>query len=468
MAKAKTYSLLQVMTSIRTALEQYYKGQYWVMSEMNRLNHYQHSGHCYPELVEKTGTRVVAQARSIIWKNDFERINMKFLEVLKEPLRDGIKILFLCKVSFDPIHGLSLRILDIDPSYTLGDLEREKAESIGKLKEGGSFDLNRLTQLPLIPSRIAVISVESSKGYADFNGILDNNPEGFKINRSLFPSILQGDAAVHSILFQLKTINKAREKFDAVVIIRGGGGDIGLSCYNNYMLAKSVAEFPLPVITGIGHATNETVVELVAHTNCITPTKVAEFILEKYRVFSKGINDLSLALANLVKRRFKEENQLLFTEQKLLKINAAAVLLERRNNLTMLRSDIYHASNYSIAYSRNLFIALRTSLARQPLVHLSGEGKEVIILMDKLRSISNSMLSQHERLLLEEQRNVSNLHPDKVLQRGYAVIMQEGKIVTGTTSLKKGDTVETIMKDGAFNSEVDSFNNKPGIFRSES
>lgn len=168
------FSLLEVTTSIQKTLADRYKTAFWVKAEMNKLNLYRHSGHCYPELVEKQGEKVVAQIRSILWKDDYVRINNAFLKILQEPLKDGIKILFLANITFDPVHGLSLRIMDIDPAYTLGDLEREKQETIQRLQSEGIFGLNKTTKLSLLPKRIAIISVESSKGYADFMKVIEN------------------------------------------------------------------------------------------------------------------------------------------------------------------------------------------------------------------------------------------------------------------------------------------------------
>lgn len=251
----KIFSLLEVTSSIQKTLSARYTSSFWVKAEMNKLNFYKQSGHCYPDLVEKQDGKVIAQIRSNLWKDDYMKINNTFLEVLKEPLKDGIKILFLAKVSFDPVHGLALRIIDIDPGYTLGDLEKEKQETIKKLQDEGIFNRNKSLKLPLLPQRIAIISVETSKGYGDFMKVIDGNPWNYKFFCFLFPSLLQGEKAVEGIINQLTRIKKVINHFDAVAIIRGGGGDIGLSCYNNYQLSKEFALFPIPVITGIGHST---------------------------------------------------------------------------------------------------------------------------------------------------------------------------------------------------------------------
>ncbi|MBA4057860.1 MAG: exodeoxyribonuclease VII large subunit, partial [Marivirga sp.] len=171
----KIFSLLEVTLSVKKTISDRYQSSFWVKAEMNKLNHYSYSGHCYPELLEKINGKIVAQVRANLWKDDFQRINNNFLSALKEPLKDGINILFNTTVSFDPVHGFSLRIIDIDPVFSLGELEREKLETITRLKDEGIFLQNKTLQIPILPQRIAVISVETSKGLADFLKVIDHN-----------------------------------------------------------------------------------------------------------------------------------------------------------------------------------------------------------------------------------------------------------------------------------------------------
>ena len=204
------FTLLEVTRSIKKTYSERYKDAYWIRAELNKLNFYKQSGHCFPELVEKQEGRVVAQMRSTIWSDDYIRINKKFLNVLNEPLKDGIKILFLANISFDPTFGLSLHITDIDPAYTLGDLEREKQETIIRLQKENLFNKNKTLKLPLLPQRIAIISDVTSKGYADFIKIIETNTRGYRFFHMLFPSLLQGEKAIPAMINQLKRIRKVR------------------------------------------------------------------------------------------------------------------------------------------------------------------------------------------------------------------------------------------------------------------
>ena len=285
----KSFTLFEVMQSIQRTIISRYGSTFWVKADMIKLNHYIHSGHCYPDLVEKKNDRTIAQARAIIWKSDYEKINKKFIEITKEPLKDGISIFFLARIGFDPVYNLSITILDIDPVVTLGQLEKERLETINKLKTEKLFNKNKGLKLPLLPQRLAIISVETSKGYSDFMNIINQESDKYKIFTYLFPSLLQGDNAIESLIQALETVERLKHHFDCVLIIRGGGGDIGLSCYNDYELSKTIANFPIPVLTGIGHSTNETVSEMVSCKNTITPTELADFILNHFREFEKRI-----------------------------------------------------------------------------------------------------------------------------------------------------------------------------------
>jgi exodeoxyribonuclease VII large subunit len=327
------FSLLEVMSSVQKTLNARYTSEFWVKAEMNKLNYYKQSGHCYPELVEKKDGKIIAQTKAHLWKEDFQRISGNFQNVLKEPLKDGIKILFLAKISFDPLFGLALWIKDIDPSFTLGDLEKEKQDAIRKLKEQQFFDRNKQLKLPLLPQRIAIISVETSKGYADFLKVIDHNPWNYRYFYMLFPSLLQGDKAVQDILNQLEKIKKVKDHFDVVAIIRGGGGVIGLSCYNNYQLAKEIALFPIPVITGIGHATNETVSEMVSFYNAITPTKLAEYLLQHFHNFSVPVQNASKSIV-------RQTQFILKSQKEKLKITGEKLQLQTFLNLKSLFMDL--------------------------------------------------------------------------------------------------------------------------------
>ncbi len=430
------FSLLEVTQSIQKTLSERYRSTFWVKAEMNKLNFYGHSGHCYPELVEKQDGKVIAQIKSHLWKDDYIRANNNFKAVLKEPLKDGIKILFLAKVSFDPAHGLALWILDIDPSYTLGDLEREKQETISRLQEEGIFNRNKTLKLPLLPQRIAIISVETSKGYVDFLKVIETNSWNYAFFHLLFPSLLQGDKAVEAICHQLRRIKRIKSHFDVVAIIRGGGGDIGLSCYNSYQLAKETALFPIPVITGIGHATNETVTEMVSFSNAITPTKLAEFLLQHFHNFSIPLQDGERIIIDASHQLIREAKSKLHSELKLFRSVTENILTANRNEVRELLKSVFHHAHSQISRFKLIVSQLK----------------------DKLFSHASLQCKQTQMELKNIDKNIVNMSPQAVLKRGYSITRFNGEAIKGTHTVRSGDTVSTTLFEGNIISVVQSTN----------
>jgi exodeoxyribonuclease VII large subunit len=450
------FTLLEVSRSIQKTLSERYKTSYWIKAEMNKLNLYTHSGHCYPELVEKKDGKVIAQMKSILWRDDFRNINYRFLKVLNEPLKDGIKILFLASITFDPAHGLSLIIHDIDPSYTLGDIEKEKQETIKRLHTEGIFSRNKFLPVPLLPQRLAIISVETSKGYADFVKVLEHNAWGYKFFHFLFPSLLQGEKATASIVAQLQRIKKVRKHFDVVAIIRGGGGDIGLSCYNDYDLAKEIALFPIPVITGIGHATNETVVEMIAHTNAITPTKIAEDLIQKFHNFSVPVQKAQERIIDRSDRLIADEKQRFRTELKLFRSVTERVLVENRNRISTHARSIYQQSIFLFKNQRDLLSALREDIKKTVFIYCGTMNQILKQFVTIIRKDTSTLLKNQSQELTAVEKNLHNMSPQNVLKRGYSITRFNGHSIRTYDEVQEGETLETILFEGNLISIVKS------------
>ena len=404
------FSLLEVSKSIQKTLAERYKSLYWIKAEMNKLNHYTHSGHCYPELVEKQDGKVVAEIRSTLWKADFTRINNNFLKIAQEPLREGITMLFQASISYDPMYGLSLRIVDIDPTFTLGELEKEKLDSIRKLKEEGIYEANKSIPFPMLPKKLAIISVETSKGLSDFYKIINQNPWGYKLECTLFPALLQGDKSIPSIINQLAVIADKIAEFDVVAIIRGGGGEVGLSSYNNYLLAKAIAIFPIPILTGIGHSTNYTVSEMVAYKNAITPSELADFLIQKFHNFSVPIEKAAEGIQQLILTRFKEE----------------------RNFLSQMATHIQWVGKREL------------QTARANIQHIQHELGALL----KLR------FYEHKTALAHTERIIQLSDPRRMLKQGFSITKVNGKLLQSLDQLSPGDLIQTILEDGEIISTV--------------
>lgn len=444
----RVFSLAEVMKSIQKTITDRYSSSFWVKAEMNKLNYYKHSGHCYPELVDKTDGKVIAEVRSYLWKSDYDRINQNFLRVLKEPLKDGIKILFQAKITFDTVRGLSLWIQDIDPSFTLGDLEKEKQETIQRLKEEGIFDRNQKLKLAILPQRIAIISVETSKGYKDFLGKIDDNSFGYKFFHLLFPSLLQGEKIVESIPAQLERIRKVKHHFDAVAIIRGGGGDVGLSSYNNYQLAKEIALFPLPIFTGIGHITNHTVTEMVSYKNLITPTDLANFFIQTFHNFAVPVQDAEKYIIDRSKRIIEEENSQFKNMVKLFRSDTQNLIEKNKNHINNSVIKIETAS-LSMLESAKLHLSMQVQQNSYTIFKfIKNEYSDLQMLKQRFVEKSNNLINNQKQQLSFIEKSIEILKPDNVLKRGYSISLFNGKLLTTVEQLKNGDQIETVLYQG--------------------
>jgi exodeoxyribonuclease VII large subunit len=450
------FSLLEVTKSIQGILNDRYKTAFWVKADMNKLNFYKHSGHCYPELVEKKDGKIIAMLKAYMWKDDYRRINDRFVNVLHEPLKDGIKILFLAKISFEPAHGLSLWIVDIDPSYTMGDLEREKQATIRKLKSEGIFDKNKSLAAPLLPRRIAIISVETSKGYADFVKVIETNAWGYRFFLHLFPSLLQGDHAVQRIIEQLQKIKHVKHHFDVVAIIRGGGGEVGLSCFNAYLLAEAIALFPLPVITGIGHATNKTVTEMVAFADTITPTKLAEYLLQKFHAFAVPVGNAEKIISGKATQLLNEEKMKLGAEIKLFHSVTGNVLISNKNKITNLTQKLSTHAGFTLKNEKTSLEALKTTIAKG--FAACCKAKQTAVAQWKERLQQQSLLKIKNALaeIAAVEKHVAGMNPENVLKRGYSITRMNGRTVTDLSQVEPGDVLRTTVHRGEIISVVKS------------
>jgi exodeoxyribonuclease VII large subunit len=454
-AERQIFTLKQVVSSIRKTLEARYQEPYWIKAEMHKLNQYP-SGHAFPELVQKEEDKIVAQIGATIWKDNLNRINKAFAETVKEPLKEGVTLLMQVKIVFTELYGLSLQILDIDPNFTLGELQREREETLKRLQKEGLLNANQNVDFPLLPQRIAVISADSSKGLSDFNKVLLGNPWNYHFFTMLFPAYLQGDMAVPSIMTQLERIRKVIHHFDVVVIVRGGGGEVGMSCYNNFELCKAIASFPLPVLTGIGHSTNLTVAEMISFRNAITPTELADFLLQAFHDFSVPVQEAGKKIKQFSSRMLEEVRLRFHAETKHFR-NASELFLTRsKHDLTHCsqqfrseaRSVVVGSHERLTGVKKNMISAAETQFKEE--VNLLNEFQHVLpVLKDRKWSFEQRELQRFEDL-------VRVLDPVNVLRRGYAIARLNGSTINDDNQPKNGDEIEIETEKTTIKSTVQS------------
>jgi len=452
----EVYTLSMLTAGIAKVFEESFPKAFWVKAEIAKLNHYTGSGHCYPSLVEKEKGAIKAEMRGTIWANDFLRINQKFLMVTKEPLKEGIQILFRAMVKYHPVYGLSLQISDIDPSYTLGEMAREKNETINKLKNEGLFDRNRLLPIPLLPQRIAIISVDTSKGFSDFINIINNNSWGYLFSFRLFPALLQGDKAVESISGQLRAISRVADQFDVLVIIRGGGGDVGLNCYDNYLLAKEVALCPLPVLTGIGHSTNETVIEMIAAHNKITPTDVAYFLIQYFHNFSARLDGSMSRISKMSRDLLEEEKRRWGETTNSLLLQTGILMNLEKNRLGVVSSCAITGSRTMLAENKHDISMAASRLSFKPRVLIREKQSEVKNKSDWFAMRIRYLMAQYNQSVSTLEQKIQLLDPEYILKRGFSITYLDKKPLTDTDGLNPGDTIITKLYKGTIYSEIKS------------
>ncbi len=409
--QTEVISLYELNQQVRHQLEQGFHDEVWIHAELSdvRTNA---NGHCYLEFIEKDsrGNTPIARAHGVIWANVYRMLKPYFEEETGRPFASGIKVSVCVKVDFHELYGYSLTVRDIDPTYTIGDMARQRREILRQLEEEGVLTLNKELRMPLLPQRVAVISSATAAGYGDFRNQLFGNPQGFVFYVKLFQAIMQGDRAEESIIEALNRIFSEAERWDAVVIIRGGGATSDLSCFDSYLLAANCAQFPLPIITGIGHERDDTVIDCVAHTRVKTPTAAAEYLISAMQATASHLATLQSGAEATVTNLLHEERRK--TEQ----------LSDRLSSLFALRK--LHEEQRAASLWLRLAQACRLRVAQE----------------------------RHNVELMEQ--TARHASPELLLKRGYSITLHNGKAVTDATLLKEGDELETRLAKGRVKSIV--------------
>ena len=406
-----SFSLRELNQRVLVAINEHLPETYWLRAETSDVKQ-NRNGHCYLEFVEKDerGQHIVARARGTIWANVYALLADYFQQETGQPFTSGLNVLVRVSVQFHELYGYSLSVVDIDPSFTIGEIARKRQQILAQLKEDGVLELNKELELAELPHRIAVISSATAAGYEDFHNQLDNNSYGLKFYHHLFPAIMQGQQTEQSVMAALDRIYEYHDHFDAVVIIRGGGASSDLSSFDSYLLGASCAQFPLPIISGIGHERDVTVIDAVAHTRAKTPTAAAEFLIGQAHRSAVELLDLE---ARLVDRT----NQLIDGEKR---------------TLRELSRGMIHASNLCLRDELSLMQQHWTTL-------LHGAERMV-------------MRERHD--VASKEQYVEMVSPQNVLKRGYSLTVRDGKIIQSAADLKADDVVETHFADGVVESKI--------------
>lgn len=428
-------TLRELSLIISSALQNHTLQNRWVTADLSDVS--VRGGHCYLELIEKDSQSgsTLAKARGVIWANVYQRIKTRFEEATGSRIASGIKVMLKVSVNYHPQYGMSFVISDINPDYTLGDMERQRREILARLTKEGVVNMNRELRLgTLVPQRIAIISSDSAAGYGDFMNQLDNNPMHYKFYTCLFRAVMQGRDTSPTIISALNRIAANIDLFDCVVIIRGGGSTSDLNSFDDYDLANNVAQFPLPIITGIGHERDNTVLDYISWLRVKTPTAAAEWLIAQADAAMAEILRLSKDVV----------------------ITAREYISAQKEQITYLSTKIPHIATTKIESAKALLQRYSISIPANAQTRICT----AISSLDNLSGIIKSAVAQRisiERLTLEKiETEVNLLNPRNTLNRGFALIRKNNKFITTIDEIEVGDDITTFFKKGKIHSTVKS------------
>jgi exodeoxyribonuclease VII large subunit len=404
-------TLSELTEQIQQTIKVSFNTPVWIRAEISELRE-NPGGHCYLELIEKDvdSDALLAKSKATCWASTYRMLKPYFESSTGQSLRAGLKVLVSVSVEYHSVYGFSLNVRDIEPAFTIGEMAARRLQIIKQLEADGVLDMNRQLPMPKIIQRLAIISSSTAAGYGDFCDQLKNDPSRFAFYTRLFPAIMQGDQAEGSIIAALEKIYEHIDLFDVVVIIRGGGATTDLACFDSYDLALNCAQFPLPVIAGIGHQRDFTILDMVAHTSVKTPTAVAEFLIAHLQEAENQVMDVFSDIQNVIKSRIENEF--------------------RKIDLTKLR----------------IKQTLRNWVVQR--VHILERQKS------RLHSnVRMQILRQNNKLLLLE-KNIEKHSPSFLLKYGYTITTLNGKRITSALQVKTGDNIRTFVHDGDFESHV--------------
>lgn len=419
-------SLYELNSLVQEVIQHSMRQQYWVEAELADV--YERRGHLYLDLIEKddASNTPIARAAARCWANVWMSLRLHFERVTGQSLKSGMKVLLCVYPQFHQAYGFSWIVTDIDPTFTLGDMARRRQEIIKQLKDEGVFDLQKELHLPMFCQHIAVISSETAAGYGDFCNQLADNEYGFTFNTQLFPAIMQGENVEKSIIAALNRINKEAEKWDCVVIIRGGGATTDMSGFDTLSLAENVANFPLPIITGIGHDRDECILDMISHTRVKTPTAAAAFLISHLAEVWDELEDVGHRISQCVQHRLDTERIHLTSLSTRLPILFSLVKTREGNRLDSLMQRLTAGMQQQVQQEKH-----RLELTSQRIPS----------------ALTRTLDTRRHHLDLLAQRTAS-LDPQLILNRGYSMTMSAGQVITDASQLMDGEIIETRLAKG--------------------
>lgn len=453
MPHSESISLSDLQAMIKAGIDRAHPLPYWVTAEISELK-VNYSGHCYLELVEKGGANHVpkAKANAVIWRSTYAMLEPYFRQMTGQTLAAGLQVLVKVVVSYHELYGLSLQITDIDPAYTLGDMERQRQETIARLQEDGVYDMNRELELPVVIQRVAVVSSRNAAGYQDFCKELANGLYRFEVE--LFDAFMQGAGADDSIIAALGAVADRSDDFDAVVVIRGGGSQSDLGCFDSYRLCCHLAQFPLPVIAGIGHDKDQSVADMVAAVSVKTPTAVAVYLKDRCAAFDDWLQERFEELSSQAVTLLDDERQRLQQAAVALKLELSERMHQQQLRLERLQGDLVRLTGQVVYRGLGNLQNLHTQLTQSVRYALQNCVRQLDTCRDLLVDRSRSVLQSHRQQLELLSDRIVTRDPKRMLELGFALVQSGGHHLTSVRDVRPGDEIRIVWYDGSADAEV--------------
>lgn len=448
-----TLSELQLL--IRDSLYLSLPDMYWVKAEISEIKE-NYNGHCYLELVEKNSgdINIKARLRAVIWSNRYRFIKTFFENSAGESIKAGMKILVKVRIEYHEIYGLSLAINDIDPAFTIGEMAMKRQQILKKLEDEGVLNMNKELEFPYVPQRIAVVSSRSAAGYTDFMKHLSENNNGYVFYSYLFEAPLQGSETESGIISALERIAGHIEKFDVVVIIRGGGSQTDLSWFDNYNIAYFITQFPIPVITGIGHEKDFSVTDIVAHRSLKTPTAVADFLVDCMINAENHILEIRNELTGISLKIIEQTKERIISAKVRLIPMARLMISGFREELSAALVDMISTGKEYVHRAKLIPESRKARLASGTKSLLNSRSNMISGFSQSIGKNSKSFILTCDNTLNGFENSLKILNPVNVLNRGYTITSMNGKIIKDRYELKEEDQIETRFRDGSVKSRI--------------
>ena len=449
-------SLFELNQKVKETLHSSFADTYWVVGEISEMREVR-NGHCYLELIEKDEKteQIIAKSRANIWAYTYRMLKPYFVSATGQNLVAGLKVMVRVSIDFQEVYGFSLNVRDIDPTYTLGDMAQKKQAILNQLTEEGVIGMNKELEVPMVPQKIAVVSSPTAAGYEDFCNQLNNNAGGYKFYIKLFPAIMQGDQTEESVTAALDRIYEYEDSFDVVVIIRGGGSTSDLMCFDNYWIAYNIAQFPLPVFSGIGHERDETVVDYVAHTRLKTPTAVAEHLIELVGDFDGRLEYAKDSVVSATRNIIADSKASFEIASSRFKPLVNNALLVERNKLDKRIRQLGISSKQFLHQKQNRLDLIAQSLNNQSRQNLHYLQKDLDLIPQRLSTRIKSFINNQGSKLSLLQKTNQLLNPENILKKGYSITYHNGKAVKNASELKSGDIITTKLHEGEVDSKIE-------------